>query len=47
MLNALSQVEKDHPEVLRLLAKTQFALSDLATAEQNAQYSLQMEPDDP
>ena len=47
MLNALSQVEKDHPEVLRLLAKTQFALGDLATAEQNAQYSLQMEPDEP
>ena len=47
LLDELPQVEKDHPEVLRLLAKTQFALGDLASSEQNALLSLQKEPDEP
>ena len=47
LLDELSEVEKDHPQVLRLLAKTQFALGNLELSENYARSSLQLEPDEP
>ncbi len=46
LLTELSKMEKDHPQVLHLLAKTQFELGDLAASEQNAQMSLQSGPEE-